>query len=96
VLEGWGGERGKLGKGGGGDRYRNPKRPYIRRSTPAQIEHALWAPKDRGADEMAFLDCVDVHAITEIGKFDVTEAVGAIVQIHEDVVECYIQPFKQI
>lgn len=44
-------------KMGEGDRYRSPKRPCIRCSTPAQIEHALWAPKDRGADEMAFLDC---------------------------------------
>jgi len=35
---------------------------------------------------MAFLDCVDVHAIAKIGKFDVAEAVRAGAEIDENIV----------
>ena len=39
---------------------------------------------------MAFLDCVDVHAIAAISKFDVAEAVGTGAEIDENVVWFYI------
>lgn len=44
---------------------------------------------------MAFLDCVDVHAIAEISQFDVAEAVGTGAKIDENVVGFYVCPPRQ-